>query len=239
MKGNIPVLRLGGVEEFQIRSRVNRFVVKVYGNVGESYAYLDNTGRLAEYMVCGRRCYCIRVETPRKTSLTLVAVEDIDYAAVVSTRFQMLAFEEMLKFERIPWLKGFKISKRNVKLGSSKIDYLLSRDGRGEICLEVKSAVMRGEGVFAMYPDCPSPRGRRHIRELIGYVEEGGKAIILFIAALPRVYGFKPNKEVDPTIYSLLREAFLKGVELKSISIYYDPKDNTIYLADPDLPVYL
>ena len=35
----------------------------------------------------------------------------------------------------------------------------------------MKSAVLR-KGEYAMYPDCPSLRGQRHIRELIKLLEE-------------------------------------------------------------------
>jgi len=59
-------------------------------------------------------------------------------------------------------LQGFK---RNVKVGRSIIDYCL-KCVREEVLLEVKSAVMK-VGEYAMYPDYPSPRGRRHLEDII------------------------------------------------------------------------
>jgi sugar fermentation stimulation protein A len=47
----------------------------------------------------------------------------------------------------------------------SIIDYLIKHKNKNYL-LEVKSAVMKYKS-FAMYPDCPSIRGQRHIKELI------------------------------------------------------------------------
>jgi hypothetical protein len=45
------------------------------------------------------------------------------------------------------------------------IDYLIEHKNK-KYLLEIKSAVMKYKN-FAMYPDCPSVRGQKHIRELI------------------------------------------------------------------------
>jgi len=59
-----------------------------------------------------------------------------------------------------------------------------------------------------MYPDCPSLRGQRHVKDLIDYVKKGGKGMIVFIAALPNVIAFKPNKKGDIKIHELLKKSF-------------------------------
>lgn len=147
----------------------------------------------------------------------------------------MKAFEKSLEVKLIPWLRGCRILKRNAKLGNSLIDYLLECNGE-EVYLEVKSAVLRQEH-YAMYPDCPSTRGRKHIKELTNHLREGGKAIILFIAALPKVTAFKPNRSADPELYELLLEAQKAGVEIKSIGMVYNPEDSFVYLFHPDLSI--
>ncbi|MDP3879458.1 MAG: DNA/RNA nuclease SfsA, partial [Dehalococcoidales bacterium] len=144
-------------------------------------------------------------------------------------------FEKALEMRLIPWLDDCRSFRRNARLGDSVIDYLLEGDGE-QVYLEVKSAVLR-QGHYAMYPDCPSARGRRHIRELTQHVSEGGRAIILFIAALPGVTAFKPNQSGDPELCDLLAEARKAGVELRSIGMYYHPEDSYLYLSSPDLRV--
>jgi sugar fermentation stimulation protein A len=103
-----------------------------------------------------------------------------------------------------------------------------------EVYLEVKSAVQR-EGQHAMYPDCPSARGRKHIKELTNHLTEGGEAIILFIAALPEVKAFKPNKLADPELYEKLVAAQQTGVKIKSIGMFYNPESSFVSLLNPDL----
>jgi len=90
-----------------------------------------------------------------------------------------------------------------------------------------------------MYPDCPTVRGRRHIKELIQHVSAGGRGAIVFIAALPNIQAFKPDPHGDPEIPTLLSKAQAAGVLVKAINIHYDPPTSAIYLDDPDLKVEL
>ena len=90
-----------------------------------------------------------------------------------------------------------------------------------------------------MYPDCPSARGRKHILELTEYVKKGGKATILFIAALPNVDTFKPYKAGDPVLYGLLKRAHQSGVEIRSMGMAYNPTGTSIHIFTPDLNVEL
>jgi len=223
--------------ECRVVERVNRFVVEVSCARHKRRAYLNNTGRLYQFLVRDRKGYCLRWQGSRKTDLRLFAVEEAGLGAIVDTQLQMQAFEKALEAGRIPWLEGCRMLRRNARLGTSLIDYLLECDGRN-VYLEVKSAVLR-EGSYAMYPDCPSERGRRHIRELTGHVQAGGEALIVFIAALPDVKAFKPNMPADPKLYELLLGAQRAGVRVKSLAMAYHPDGASIRLHHPDLPVDL
>ncbi len=229
--------RLGEVVECEISRRVNRFVVEVLVEGRARRAYLNNTGRLLDYLVEGRRAYCTR-SSGKKTEYRLVAVSDRSAAAIVDTRLQATAFEIALARGLLPWLRGCGIARRNAKLRRSLIDYLLECE-RGLLYLEIKSAVARWKNSYATYPDCPTARGRRHIRDLIDYAREGGLAGIAFIAALPEVEAFRPYSEVDKPIAELLREARRVGVLVKALGVRYDPPTSSVVLDDPDLRVEL
>ena len=97
----------------------------------------------------------------------------------------------------------------------------------------------RLEKHYAMYPDCPTLRGRRHVQELTNLASRGGLATIVFVAALSDIEAFKPNRSGDPEIPPLLRKAQETGVMVKAIGIHYDPKTSIVYLDDPDLKVDL
>lgn len=147
----------------------------------------------------------------------------------------MKGFEKAFSQKLIPWLNEWVFVKRNVRLGDSIIDYLFSRNNV-LLYLEVKSAVLR-EKNYAMYPDCPSLRGQRHIREITQHVSNGGFGALVFVAALPKIKAFKPYDTGDPVIKKLLVEAKEKGVMIKSISMFYNPKDSTLYLENINLEV--
>jgi len=229
------LLKVEGSFECILVERLNRFVIKVILDGRTQRAYINNTGRLAQYLAKGRRGFCIRNVKSNKTDCRLFSVGKDRSAALIDTHLQMKAFEKAVEFSLIPWLKGYRILKRNVFLDSSIIDFLLEC-GEKKLYLEVKSAVFL-DGRFAMYPDCLSTRGRRHIERLIRHVKNGGFASILFIAAMAEAEAFRPNCYIDPVICKLLREAHNEGVDLKCVKMCYCPEDSFIYLLDADLRV--
>jgi len=221
--------------ECAILERINKFVVKVRVDGRPQRAYINNTGRLLRYLVRGRKGFCIRPAKPGKTDCRLFSIKEDEFAAIIDTQLQMRVFERALEMDLMPWMRKSRILRRNANLGESSIDYLLECSGE-RVYLEVKSAVLR-EGEYAMYPDCPSARGRRHVEELTDHVEKGGQGTILFIAAMPGVKAFRPNRSADPELHGLVKKAHNAGVSLKSIGLYYSPEDSSVYLFEPDLEV--
>jgi sugar fermentation stimulation protein A len=232
-----PLLTVDSPIECRTVARLNRFVVEV--QLGERHfrASTNNTGRLVDFISPGKQVYCHRHPRPSRTDFSLFAVDDSPAGALIDTQLQMRAFERAVSLEGIPWLAEAGAVRRNVALGESVIDYLLQVEGE-ELFLEVKSSVLR-DGEYAMYPDCPSLRGRRHVRALTQHVQRGGKAVIVFVAALPRVSAFKPNRLADPELHGLLVDAARAGVGIKALNIIYVPIDSTVQLVNPDLPVNL
>ena len=217
--------------------RLNRFValVEVCGETRK--ALVTNTGRLEEFMIPGRRAFCTP-KTGGKTDFVLVAFEDLNgRGAVIDTRTQAKAFERAVELNTIPWLRDCRIKRKEVTVGKSRLDYLFECPD-GEVYAEMKSAVLRGgeRGEYAMYPDCPSTRGQKHIRELIELKKAGKRAMIFFIGAMPGVERFKPYERGDPEIARLLAEAKRTGVEVNALSISLLPGGEVV-LERPSLEV--
>ncbi|MFP3283624.1 MAG: DNA/RNA nuclease SfsA [Nitrososphaeria archaeon] len=232
----VDLIELRGVR-CEVLRRVNRFVVAMRSPEGTSLAHLNNTGRLLEYMVPGGAAYCVPRTAPGATRYRLVAFEDRGGpgAALVDTSYQMSALEAALRSGALPWAQGCSVARRSPRLGDSVLDYVF--DCGAAIYVEVKSAAMRGPGDLAMYPDCPTERGRRQISTMIEWSSRGIGSLIVFIAALPGVVAFAPNGSGDPVIPGLLRMARSAGVGLRAISMHYD--GSRVLLDDPDLPVLL
>ncbi|ASJ04919.1 DNA/RNA nuclease SfsA [Thermococcus barossii] len=219
--------------------RLNRFVALVKVNGETRKALVTNTGRLEEFMIPGKRAFCFP-KRGGKTDFVLLAFEDLGgKGAVIDTRTQAKAFERAVELNLIPWLRDCSIKRKEVRVGKSRLDYLFECP-EGEIYAEMKSAVLRGgeRGEYAMYPDCPSVRGQKHVRELIGLAKAGKNAMIFFIGAMPGVEKFKPYVKGDPEIAKLLREANKAGVEIRALSLSLLPTGEVI-LDRPVLRVEL
>ncbi len=229
------LLSISDFVECRIEKRLNRFVVEVRYHGRKKLAHINNTGRLTDLIVRGRTAACL--PTQGKTDYRLFAVKDHVGWAMIDTQFQMRAFEKAAEGNDIPWLQRWRLVKRNPRLGESVLDYLFTdEEGTDKLYLETKSAVLRNR-TDAMYPDCPTVRGQRHIRTLTEYARQGGKAAICFITALEGVTAFRPSIEGDPVVATLLDEAVPAQVQIRASSFCFD--GSGIRLVDADLPVII
>jgi len=198
-----------------------------------------NTGRLPGLLTPGRVAYCVRKGTG-KLPLRLLGVNTSKGVALTDVYVQMRSFERAVELGAIPWLANCVITRRNPKVGGSRLDYLI-KCLSSDVWVELKSAVLIHGDNLAGYPDCLSLRGRRHVMELIKLSREGRRALMIFVAAVPGVKGFKPYELGDPEMPALLKEALRSGVSIKAIGISGVVERNSLstYLWSSDLPVYL
>jgi len=222
------------VLEGEIVRRINRFVVETRIDGRRIYAHLTNTGRLVEYLVSGRGCLLSRISGGR-LKYRLISIEDGDGYAIIDTLTQNRAFIKLIEMDGIRWLRGYRVKSINPRIDGLRLDYVLSNRVR-DIYVETKSAVLRGENNEAMYPDCPTIRGRRHIGRIIDMYRSGYDVMLIFIAGLPGARCFKPYHNGDRVTASLIGEAYVTGVPVKAISIYMDG-DGSILLDNDDLPL--
>jgi len=230
------LLKVKNYQKGVIIERANRFVARVKLKNKNILVHLNNTGRLKDFIKKGEVALFLPIENRKLKYRLSMVKEDENIFSIIDTSLQMKCFEVALEKGYISWLKGAKILKRNFKINSSLIDYLILYKNK-KYLLEVKSAVMKYKNV-AMYPDCPSLRGQKHIKELIHTLSSKSLVpMILFIAGMKNVSAFSPNKNADPNIYELLKIAKRKGVKIKAIQIYFDEKQRSIILKSDKLRV--
>ena len=70
------------------------------------------------------------------------------------------------------------------------------------------------EDGIAKFPDAPTERGAKHLRELIKAKEEGYEATVLFVIQMKGIGEFRPNEERDQNFTAALREAAAAGVKI-------------------------
>ncbi len=230
-----PILPVEAAARCRVLRRLNRFVVEVEAPGGRRLrVHINNTGRLRDALSPGVEGLC-RPTRRGKLGLRLFAVRYGPGYAVIDTGLQEEAFAAAMDRDAIPFLRGCRVAVRRPRLGTSVLDFLLECP-HGPLYVETKSAVLLSPDGYAMYPDCPTERGRRHIRELMAL---GRRGAVVFIAAVPGARGFKPNREADPVLAELLREAARRGVVVEAVGMDYELRRGFIRLYAPRLPVLL
>ena len=76
----------------------------------------------------------------------------------------------------------------------------------------------------ALFPDAPTERGVRHLRELIRARRAGFEAFAVFVIQMSGVRSFSPNSAVHPEFVSSLREAREAGVNLLALDCRVTPE---------------
>ena len=121
---------------------------------------------------------------------------------------------------------------------SSRIDFLLSHDGRQECFVEVKSLTLKTENGLGVFPDAVTTRGQKHLQELMAEVARGKRAVLLFCVQHTGVERVSAARGVDPEYARLSDEAVAQGVEVIAYGVAIDPAQNTLSL-NSSLPVSL
>lgn len=148
----------------------------------------------------------------RKLPMTLEMIHNGTCWIGVNTTLANKIAEEAIESGKIKELKGYHDIRREVKYGeNSRVDLLLS--GKKGLCyVEVKSVTLVEEGVF-MFPDSVSVRGTKHIRELMAMVEQGHRAVLLYVIQRSDAKYFRPASHIDPDYARAMKEARDAGVE--------------------------
>ncbi len=197
------------------KDRPNRFIAKVEVNGNEEIVHVKNTGRCKELLLENSVVYLSASDNPlRKTKYDLIAVEKQSDNGVLLINMDSQAPNDMVA----EWLKKGAlfsknaIIKREVTFGNSRFDFFVD-DSDTKAFIEVKGVTLENEGV-ALFPDAPTERGVKHIKELCSCVEKGYSAYIIFVIQISGVTLFKPNDATHKAFGDALRIAEEAGVNI-------------------------
>jgi sugar fermentation stimulation protein A len=191
--------------------RDNRFRATVEIERELAAAHLPNSGRLTELLTPGRLCWLTEFDSDRrKTRFDLKLVAYAGVLVSVDARLPNPLLTEALAAGQLEPFRGYNRVKREVRLGKSRLDFLLSGP-EGAYWVETKSVTLVEDGV-ARFPDAPTARGTRHLRELIAAAMNGDQAAAVFVIQRPDAECFAPHDEADETFGATLREAAQAGV---------------------------
>ena len=205
-------------------SRPNRFIAHIEIDGKTEICHVKNTGRCRELLPIGANVWCLDALSPtRKTRYDLIAVQKGDRLINMDSQAPNAAAAEWL---RSGGLGDISDLRPETKHGDSRFDFSFSLDGKA-CFLEVKGVTLENDGICA-FPDAPTERGSKHLRELTRLAEEGYGAYVLFVIQMSDVKYLRPNDSTDPAFAEALRTAAKAGVRILAMDCNVAPDSMTI-----------
>lgn len=209
-------MRYRNIRKAVFLSRPNRFIAQVLLDGEETVVHVKNTGRCRELLLPGCTVYLEKSDNPeRKTAYDLVAVEK-PLAGGGTKLINMDAQAPNKLFQE--WAEagyfrpGLTLLRPETTFENSRFDfYWEAEEQKGFV--EVKGCTLEEDG-WMYFPDAPTQRGVKHLRELIRARERGYEAAVCFVIQMADVNGFSPNDRTHPAFGEALRDAHAAGVEI-------------------------
>lgn len=134
---------------------------------------------------------------------------------------------------RLPWAAGYTDFKAEAGRGASRLDALLTGPDLPPLWVECKNVTMVEDGVAA-FPDAPTERGRKHLREMADIARCGGRAVFFYCVQRTDARCFGPADYVDAAYAELYYECLAAGVEVHP---HPAPADAAGIDLGPELPL--
>lgn len=193
------------------RERPNRFIALVEIEGSLETVHVKNTGRCRELLVPGVTVYLEEGSNPaRKTKYSLVCVQKGNRLINMDSQAPNKVVAEWLAEGKL--FPNASLIRPETKYNASRFDFYVEQ-GQKKIFMEVKGVTLEQDGVV-LFPDAPTERGLKHIRELCQAVGEGYEACIFLVVQMKNVKYFTPNMETHPEFGEALARAQQKGVKI-------------------------
>ena len=195
------------------KNRPNRFIAEVEVEGKLEIAHVPNTGRCKELLVDNAVVWLKPSDNPnRKTKFSLHFVENKGVlVSLYSQQANSIAYEAIIN-GKIKELSCYDFHQREKTVDNSRIDIYLANENE-ECYVEVKGVTLIVDGE-ARFPDAPTERGAKHLKELMKLKKEGNRCCVFFLIQHPLGKFFRPNWENDPVFSQTLNDAYEAGVEI-------------------------
>ena len=199
------------------KNRPNRFIAEVEIEGKKEIVHVKNTGRCKELLIPGCEVWLNAPGTPdRKTKYDLVAVrKDTGVLFNIDSQAPNKVVKEWLSHQDYDRVVP------EYTYGDSRIDFYMEK-GKKKYLMEVKGCTLEKEGM-GYFPDAPTERGIKHIRELIKAKEAGYHAILAFVIQMDGVDEVRANTDTHPEFGLALDDAKAAGVEILFLKCHVEP----------------
>ncbi|MBR5536911.1 MAG: DNA/RNA nuclease SfsA [Clostridia bacterium] len=226
-------MRYPNIHRAVFLQRPNRFVAHCELEGEPITVHVKNTGRCRELLVPGAEVWLTKSENPaRKTAFDLIAVQKGPRLVNMDAQAPNAVFGEYVRAGR--FLPHVRHVRAEVRYGDSRFDFCLEAGGKTHF-VEVKGVTLEENGAVR-FPDAPTERGVKHLKELQKAAAEGYGAHAVFVIQMADVSTFSPNDDTHPAFGAALREAAASGVEVHAFRCRVTP--DTLEIAG-DVPVVL
>ena len=215
-------MRYKNITKAKFIRRVNRFVAEVSLDGETEVVHVKNTGRCRELLIPGCEVWLTAPGTPdRKTKYDLVVVRKSDG---VLYNIDSQAPNKVVK----EWLDKQDYTKviPEYTYGDSRIDFYMEKvDSDGKIekyLMEVKGCTLEIDGI-GYFPDAPTERGVKHIRELIKAREAGYRTALAFVIQMAGVSEVRPYIDMQPEFGEAMEDAKKAGVDIIFYKCHVEP----------------
>lgn len=215
--------------------RPNRFIATIEIDGLLQAAHVKNTGRCREILTPGAGIWVRKNCDPhRKTRYDVIAAQKGGRIINIDASAPNAAVREWLPGSGL--FQNISLLRPETTFGSSRFDFYIEGDGR-KMFMEVKGATLEDQGVVR-FPDAPTERGLKHVRELEACLEQGFEACVLFVIQMKGVTHFEPNRTTHPAFADALYYARRAGVQILARDCVVTPGSMVIADAVPvRLPV--
>ncbi|WP_457559154.1 DNA/RNA nuclease SfsA [Candidatus Harpocratesius sp.] len=227
------------LEEAIFIKRENRFVGIIELHKIQYKCHILNPGRMIKFLIPGAHVLVENRSSPtRKLDYSLLYVKHQNSLILIDSQVPNEIVFEALQENRIKPLSPVYQIQREVRYGinnRSRIDFLINN----KIFLEVKATNYEENGI-GLFPDAPTNRGKRHLKELIRIVKNNpkNKAVVLFLSQRMDIQKISPFDQIDPEFGILLRKAKKIGITLLAYGIHIKNEGTIVKLNSP-IPVIL
>lgn len=218
-------IAFGPLHRAEFLRRENRFRALVRSAGAELPVHVPNSGRLGELLLPGAPAYIrLRPDPRRKTAGDLILVEHAGRLVCVDARLPPRLVVDAWRAGLLPELKAYEQVHTEAALGQSRLDLRFEAGGGRACWVEAKSVTLVQDGI-ARFPDAPTERGRRHLRELARLAEEGVCSAVVFVVQREDARAFAPNDGTDAEFGRALREARKAGVRVLALRCRVTPEE--------------
>ena len=212
-------MKYNSIVQGVFKSRPNRFIAYVEIDGVQETVHVKNTGRCKELLVPDAHVILEVSDNPsRKTKYDLISVyKDKTGLINMDSQAPNKVVGEWLNNQKgkLKYFNNITFIKPEYTYGNSRIDFYFEYSGKKAL-MEVKGVTLEKNGT-AYFPDAPTLRGIKHLKELERAVNEGYESYVAFVIQMEGVDYVYPNMDTHPEFGYTLERVKAAGVKVLNL----------------------